>query len=149
MYGETSATRIVHSHVPASSDAQSCAFWHYMNEPFVGVSIEEFGCLVGGEVIHNDNIILEVSLLRQRAINRVAYRFLAIAHGNNHRRLEVEVLFVEVGHRISTRIHQCSYLAQMLCYGTFHLYLHLAVGWVDIVELLHAARSEVFLMLGI
>ena len=84
LYGETSATRIVHSHVPASSNAQSCAFWHYMNEPFVGVSIEEFGCLVGGEVIHNDNIILEVSLLRQRAINRVAYRFLAVAHGNNH-----------------------------------------------------------------
>ena len=35
----------------------------------------------------------------------------------------------------------------MLRDGTLHLYLHLTVGRVDIVELLHTTRSEVFLVL--
>ena len=51
---------------------------------------------VGGVVVHDNDVELELRLLSQCALHSVAYGFLTVFHRNDHRCLNVKVLLVEV-----------------------------------------------------
>ena len=100
-------------------------------------------------IIHHNDIVFECCLLLQRTSHGIEDSLLAISHGDNHRGLNGEVLFVEVGILVVVGIHKCSDGIEMACSHLLHLYLHVAVGGIDIVKLLHSACPEVAFLLGV
>src|ERR1044071_728813 len=93
-------------------------------------------------VVHNDHIEFELGLLRQRAVNCVTNRALPISNRNYNARLHGEFLIVRRA-RLESRWQKCAYSSEMLCCDPLHLNLILTLGWIDIVELLFTACSEI------
>ena len=100
-------------------------------------------------VIDNNDVIFKGCFLLQCTPHGINNRFLTVSYGYNHRSLHVEVLLIEVGTLIIACIHQGTYGVEMSRSHMLHLYLHLTVGGIDIVKLLHSTRPEVSLFLGV
>ena len=111
--------------------------------------MKDLSRFVGRVVIYYNNVKGEGGFLRQSALYGIGNRFLTVKDRDDNRCLYLELLFVEVGHDIISRAHQCSYLLEMCRNGLFHLYLHIAVGGVHIVELLLPAGTKIAFLLGI
>ena len=149
--GKASALLTIDSHIPASSDTQVTALGNevYQRLVLLGQFAEDIRRAVGRMVIHHDDVIFERCLLRQRTLHRITDGLGAVVDGDDHRGLHVELLFVEVYLAILRGVYQRLHLAQMGRTGLFHLYLHVAVGGIHIVKLLHTRSSQVGLLLGI
>ena len=63
LYGKPATSVIIDRHIPAPANTQVVAFGYDMNQPLVMQTIEQFCGLVGGMVIHHDDIKSEVGLL--------------------------------------------------------------------------------------
>ena len=100
-------------------------------------------------IVHHNDVEPERSLLRQRAVNSVAYRLFTVAHRYYDRSLYIEFLFVKVRLVIIRRVDPRPDGLEMSRNDSLHLYLHLAVCRVDIVKLLHSARPRVAFLLRI
>ena len=139
LYGKASAPLVVHGNVPTAANTKVGAPRNDVYQPLIRISVEQLCSVVGRMIVHHNDVILERSLLRQCAVNGVTYCLFAVAHGNDDRSLHVEVLLVKVGLGVICSVNQRPHGLKMGSNGTLHLYLHLAVGRVYIVKLLHAA----------
>ena len=120
-----------------------------MNEPFIVHPVKQLCGLVGRMIIHHNDIELEISLLSQRTVHSIQNSLLAVVDRNHHRSLDIKILFVEVWTAIERRIDLGTDLSQMGRSCMLHLYLHLAVTGVHIVELLHTRGPQVGFLFGI
>ena len=118
-----------------------------MDQSLVVESLQQLRRTIRRVVVHHDDIKLEVRFLGEGTVHSVADGLLTVKDGNHHRRLHVELLFVEVRTAIERGIDLGTDLSQMGCSCLFHLYLHLTVAWVHIVELLHTRGTCVCLLL--
>ena len=90
-------------------------------------------------VVNYNDVIFEVRLLLQCTSDGVKDGLLTVSYGDNHRSLDGEVLLVEVGILIIIGIHESPDGIEMTRSHLLHLNLHLTVGGIDIVKLLHSA----------
>ena len=146
LHGKASAAVVVDGLVPAAADTEVGALGDDVDEPLVVDGIKQLGGLVRGVVVHHDDIIFEVCLLREGRVDGIADGLLAVVDGDDDRCLDVELLFVEVRPTVVRGIDLCADLRQVGGGGMFHLYLHLAVAGVHVVELLHARGTGVGLL---
>ena len=100
-------------------------------------------------VIHHDYIILEVCFLRKGTFHSILDCLLTVEDRNHDGGLHLKLLFTEVDILILGNIYHSAYLTEMGSACLFHLYLHLAVGWVHIVELLLTRGTQVVLFFRI
>ena len=100
-------------------------------------------------VVHYYYVILECSLLRESRSDSVGDGLGAVENRYNHRSLVREVLLAVVGLHILRRVYRSANLVEVLCRHLLHLYLHLAVARVDVVELALAALARVGLHLRV
>ncbi len=147
LHRKASAAAVVDGSVPASAYAQVCAFGHYVYQSWVAYLFQNLGCAVGGVVVHNDNVELEVRHLSQCTLHGVLYGLLPVSHGYDDRRFHFKVLLVEVWRVIVRRVYACLDGFQMRRGSLFHLHLYLAVGGVHVVKLLLSACPCVGLFL--
>ena len=89
-------------------------------------------------IVNHNDIILEIRFLRQRTFYGILDGLLAVKDWNNDGGLHLEFLLIEIDILILTGINQRPYLTKMGCTGLLHLYLHLTIGRIHIVELLDA-----------
>ena len=94
-------------------------------------------------IIHHNDIELEISLLSQCTVHGIQDSLLAVVDGNHHRSLDIKILFVEIWTAIERGIDLGTNLSQMGRSCMLHLYLHLTVTGVHIVELLHTRGPQV------
>ena len=120
-----------------------------MYEALVVEATQQLGGLIGRVVVDYDDIELEVGLLRKGAVDSVADGLLTIVDGDDDGGLEFELLFVEVGTTVVGGVDLGTNLLQMGRGSQFHLYLHLAIGGVDVVELFDARGTGVEFFLSI
>ena len=111
--------------------------------------LENIRCAVGGMVVHNNHIERERGFLPQSTLHGISNGLRPVEDGNHHRGLHSELLLAEVDGLTFARIHQSSYRRQMACGHTFHLYLHLTVARVHIVELTFTTPPQVAFLLSI
>ena len=135
--------------VPASTNTQVVALGYDMYQSLVVESTQQLGCLVSRVVVYHNHIELELGLLAQCAVHRIADSLFAVVNGDDYRCLYVKLLLVEVGAAIERWVYLSANGSQMGCCGMFHLNLYLAVAWVHVVKLLLARCAGVGLLLGI
>ena len=90
---------------------------------------------VSGVVVHYYYIIRKRSLLGQGRCYCLPYGAHPVLAGDDHGGLVLEVAFPEV-HRGELRRQPGAYRLEVVRAGGFHLYLHLAVAGIHVVELL-------------
>ena len=152
LYGKPSAEGAVDSLVPATTNTQVSTFRNddvkllCMAFGKVGQNV---GGTVGRMVIDDNDIIFEHRLLRQGTLNGITDSLHTVIDGNDDGSLEVKRLFIIVDVLILHGVNQCTDFAQMVRAGLLHLHLHIAVGRVHVVELLHARGTQVLLLFGI
>ena len=100
-------------------------------------------------IVNDDHVIREGGLLREGALDGVADGLRTVIDGDDDRGLHVEVLFAEVDAEGARRVEACADLFQMAGADLLHLHLHLAVGRIDVVELLLARGPQVGLLLAV
>ena len=123
-----------------------------MDESAVGFCGESAYCLcraVGGVVVYDDDVVWELRLLLQCALDGINDGFLAVEDGYDDGSLRLEHLFVEVGLLTYGGVHLCPDGLEVLRGGTLHLYLHAAVARIDVVELFLTAFARVGFFLGV
>ena len=120
-----------------------------MYQSLVVQAVQEFCGLVGGVIIHYYDIKLKARLLSQGTLYGIHDGLLTVVYGNDHRCLDLKLLFVEVRTTIESGVYLRPYGSEMSRCRMFHLYLNLTVTRVDIVELFHSRGSEVGLFLSI
>ena len=94
-------------------------------------------------IVDHDDVELEIGFLAQRTFHGIRDGLLSVENWNDHRSLVEEFLFAEIRLAIKTGIDEGSHLVEVLCASLLHLYLHLSVARVHIVELFLAALSVV------
>ena len=99
-------------------------------------------------IVDDDEVELKLGLLFQYRLDGGTNSGHPITNGDNYRCLYFELTLVEidvfeVGFEVSTN------LFQVLGACLFHLNLAVAVAWVNIIKLLFAALSVVFLYLAV
>ena len=94
-------------------------------------------------IVDHDDVELEIGFLAQRTLHGIRDGLLSVENRDDHRSLVEEFLFAEIRLAIKAGIDECPHLVEMLRASLFHLYLHLSVARVHIVELLLAALSVV------
>ena len=149
LHGEASAAVVDDSGVPASADAQVGAVGDDVHEAWVVVCFQQLCSAVGGMVVDDDDVVVERGFLRQCRIHRIADGLLPVVYRYDDRCLVLEILFLEVGRGITVGVHQCPNLPQVVGGSLLHLYLHLTVAWVHIVELFLSTCPEVEFLFGI
>ena len=120
-----------------------------MYQTVIVKTVKQFGSLVGGVIIHHDDIKLKTRLLSQSTLHGIHDSLLTVIYGDDHRCLDLKLLFVEVRTAIESGINLRPNGSEMSRRRMFHLYLNLAVTRVDIVELFHSRCPEVGLFFGI
>ena len=139
--GKASALRTINRHIPATANAEVGALRNDDVE-LVAMSLlqvsQDVGSSIGGVIVDHDDIVFKAALLRKGTLHGVLDRLDTIEHRDDNRSFHIELLFVEIDGTILVRVNQRLYFAQMGCAGLLHLYLHLTVARIDIVELLHA-----------
>ena len=136
----------MNSHVPASAYAERFRLRHDVHHSVViGCQrLKYLRCAVGRMVIDDDDVELEVCLLRQCRFDSVRHRFLTITHRYHHRRLKREFILVELD--VLCPLAQVRPdLAQMLGAYDLVLLLNVSVFLLHVVKLLLAALSVVLL----
>ena len=113
-------------------------FWSDDHEAFIGLCHirQELSCTVGRVVVHHNHIEIEVGFLCQCTLHSIADGLGTIENRDNDRGFNLKFLFLEVDIFVLCSIHHSVDSPQMCCAGAFHLYLHFAVGRIDIVKLL-------------
>ena len=149
MHGKASATVIIDCLIPTASDTQVPALGDDVDKPLVMEAVKQFRGLVGGMVVHHDDIELEVRLLLQRAIDGIKDRLLAVIDRDDHRGLDVKALLVEVRATVEARIYLRTDGSKVGSSRMLHFYLHLTVAGIHIIKLFHARCPEVGLFFGI
>ena len=114
-----------------------------MDQALIVETTQEFGSLIGRVVIDHNHIKLEVGLLVQGTVHSIADGLFAIIHGDDDGSFHLELLLVEVWLLIERGLYLGTYLSEMGRSHLFHLYLYLAIGGVDIVELFHTRGSRI------
>ena len=153
--GKTPTMFIMDGHIPATADAKVGALGnnHHQPVPLVGVACrqagEDFSGAICGVIVHDDDVEGEIGLLLHGAFHGVGNGFLAVEDGNDDRSFIGKLLLIEVGLQVVVRIHEGADGLQMGRSRRFHLYLHLAVGRVHVVKLLHAAGPQVAFLFSI
>ena len=140
---EASASGMMQGGVPVAADGVVRRILSYIHK--FGIPEEAFDDIhgsVGGIVIDDNYIVLEIRLLAQRAADGIAYGTDPVLAGDDHRSLVLELSFREV-HILENRFQICSDGLKMGGAGLFHLYLHLAVPGIHIVENLLAGIASV------
>ena len=145
--GKASAACIVDSQVPAAADAQVGTLRDNVYQPFAVHLSQDVSSAVSGMVVYDDDVIPECRLLRQGALYGIAYGLLAVEDGNDDRSLQRKVLLQEVYALVGRGVYQCLDGLQVLGDHLLHLYLHVAVGRVHVVELLDTRCPGVVLNL--
>ena len=120
-----------------------------MYQSLVVQAVQEFCGLVGGVIIHHDDIKLKARLLPKGTLYGIHDGLLTVVYGDDHRCLDLKLLFVEVRTAIESGVYLSPDGSEMSRCRMFHLYLNLTVTGVDIVELFHSRGSEVGLFLSI
>ena len=139
----------VHAIVPTAANAQVVAFGNKVyHAPICLKCVDGLGCSVGAMVVDDDEVELKLGLLFQYRLDGSTDSSRPIAHGDNHRCLNfklalVEINVFEMGFEVSAN------LFQMLRTCLFHLNLSVAVTWVNVIKLLFATLSVVFLYLAV
>ncbi len=104
---------------------------------------------VGGMIVHHNHVVGKRSFLRQSAPYSIEYSLHPVANGYYHRCLHRKILLSEIWTGIVVRVYQRPDGFEMRSNGLLHLYLHVAVGRIHIVKLLHTAGTQIGLFLGI
>ena len=153
--------------VPTATDSKVHVFRDYMNEARVirGELLQKAGCAVGGVIVNDNDIEIEVTPLRQGTPDSIPDSLDPIEHWDYYRGSNRKSgLFRSVANslRIAGCTHKtcrgvwfrgirersvkpCPDTFKMGCAGLFHLFLHLTVGRGYIVKLLLAASTQVIL----
>ena len=152
LHGKPSAPSIVHREIPATANAEVGTFGHEMHKlagVLGGYLGEDICCAVGGMIVHHDDVEVEVSLLRKSRIYCIGDGLRAIIDWYDDRGLYVKLLLAEVHAAVGHRVDRSTYRSDVSRGSLFHLYLHLAVAGVHVVELLFATLARVHLLLGV
>ena len=149
LHGKSSAALVVDCHIPASAYSQVIALRNNMNKMRRFLIPNQFRSSIRGVVVNDDDVVFEVCLLLQCTSDGVEDSLLTVSDGDNHRSLYWKVLLVEVGILIVVGIHESPDGIEMARSHLLHLNLHLTVGGIDIIELLHTACPEVAFLLCI
>ena len=120
-----------------------------MYQTVIMKAVKQFCSLVCRMIIHHDDIKLKARLLSKGTLYGIHDGLLTVIHGDDHRCLDLKLLFVEVRTAIESGVYLRPYRSEMSRRRMFHLYLNLTVTGIDIVELFHSRGSEVGLFLGI
>ena len=149
----------IDGYIPAATNAQVVSIRNYLDEATCHLIVlhlhlsgnlgEDFTRTVGRVIVHHDHIKLEVGFLAESTLHGIGDGLLTVEHRDDHGSLVFKLLFVEVGLAIEVGIHQGTHFLQMLGASLLHLYLHLSVARVHIIELLLATLSGVKFVLGI
>ena len=147
------AVLAIDGYIPAATDAEIVSHRHnlYETSRLLVVSgfhlasdfIKNLASAVGRMIVDHDDVELEIGFLAQRTLHGIRDGLLSVENRDDHRSLVEEFLFAEIRLAIKTGIDEGSHLVEMLRASLFHLYLHLSVARVHIVELLLAALSVV------
>ena len=100
-------------------------------------------------VVYDNNIKGKLGFLVQSTVYSIKNGLFAIVYGYNNRCFNLEILFVEVWVSVIVGVDTRSDFLQMDGGCMLHFYLHLTIGWVDIVELLNTTGTSVCLYFGI
>ena len=120
-----------------------------MDEARVTVElVDGFGGAVGGVVVDDDEVELEVGLLREHRADGVADGADAVAHGDDDGRFVLEVAAVELD-VFELRLQVAAHFFQVFGAGCFHLQLAVAVLRIHVVEDFLAAAAGVVLHFGV
>ena len=143
------ATFVVNGHIPTAANTQIGTLRLNDNELLFVQFAQDSSRAIGTVVINNDDIVLKLRLLRQRALHGIGDGPLTVVHGNNHAGFAIKTAFGEVGLTIAARVNQRTHCLKMQRHGLFHLCLHHTVTRIDVVELPLAALPRVVFLLGI
>ena len=143
------AMRAVHGQVPASADTEIIPFRDNDFQPPVLDRGKFLRSPVGGMIVHDNDIVIEITFLRKCAMDGIGHRSDPVENGDDdgggHLRLEIRVR----ADSPESRGNVGSDPLQMLRADFLHLYLDLSVARIHIVELLLSRLAEVRLDLGI
>ena len=147
------AVLAIDGYIPAATDAEIVSHRHnlYETSRLLVVSgfhlasdfIKNLASAVGRMIVDHDDVELEIGFLAQRTLHGIRDGLLSVENWDDHRSLVEEFLFAEIRLAIKAGIDEGSHLVEVLRASLFHLYLHLSVARVHIVELLLAALSVV------
>ena len=147
------AVLAIDGYIPAATDAEIVSHRHNLYETsrlfvvsgfhLASDFIKNLASAVGRMIVDHDDVELEIGFLAQRTLHGIRDGLLSVENWDDHRSLVEEFLFAEIRLAIKTGIDEGSHLVEMLRASLFHLYLHLSVARVHIVELLLAALSVV------
>ena len=146
---EASATGILHCHVPASAYSEVVLLRNDVDKSLILDVGKQFGSAVSGVIIYHYDIVREIRLLSEHAVDGICDSLHAIEDRDNDSGFHVKVLLLEVRFEEVGSIYRGFDGFQMRCCGAFHLYLHLSIARIDIVKLLLAALSRVFFLFGV
>ena len=100
-------------------------------------------------VVDDDDVIGERRLLLQSTVDGIGNGLGTVIDGNDDTGLNRELLLHEVDIAHVGGVYLGTNGSQMGCRCMFHLYLHLTVAWVHVVELLDTRGTRVELLLSI
>ena len=149
LHRKTAASGAVHSLVPAAANAQIGAGGDYMHHPVVAKGIYYFRSAIGGVIIHNNYIECKGSLLPEYRFYGIAYGGCTVEHRYYHRCLNGEIAGRQIYFVVFASRQTTAYGFEMSRAGILHLYLHLALRRVHIIELLFAALAGICFLFGI
>ena len=104
--------------------------------------VDGFCCAVGRQVVDNNEVEFEISLLCQNRLDGVADSADAVAHGDDYRCFVFEIALVEFDF-LEFRFEVSAHVFEVLSASLFHFDLHAAVARVNVVENLFAALASV------
>ena len=151
LHGKAAAARVADGEVPAAADAEVGARGHDDHHAAVACEAREhLARAVGGMVVHDNHVEIEVALLRQGAFHRIGDGAFAVADRNDDAarhgpflRLTRQGIVEFVGSEPGPDG------LQVVRDGPFHFELHVALGGIDVVELLLSRSAEVGFGLGV
>ncbi len=151
LHSEASATGVVESQAPASTNAQVLPLRDDVHHPLVFLSqfLDDFSRSVSREIIHHHHVEVELGVLRQRAPDGILNRLGPIANGDDDGGLSLKVVTVHrhIHYALGVDVGACDF--QVACTHQFAFFLHLAIAWVNIVKLLLPTLAQVALLLGV
>ena len=141
LYGKLAAFGVVYAHVPATADAEVVAFGDDMDEALVILILVDGFCRsVGGVVVDDDKIELEVCLLVQYGTDSIADGAYTVAYGDDNGCLVFEISGRELN-LLELRFQVATDFFQMFRACRFHFNLTVTVLRVDVIEYLFAALT--------
>ena len=143
LQGEAAAFGMMQGGIPVAADCVVTAVLGDIHQLWIPEeAFDDIHGSVGGIIIHHYHIVFEIRFLVQGAADRIAYGADPVLAWDYHRSLVPELPFRKVD-ILEHRLKISPDGLQMGRTGLFHLYLHLAVAGIHIVEYLIAGVAVI------